>query len=167
MKQIYVLRHAKSSWNNINLSDFDRPLSKRGISDAVKLGKYISYNNIRVSLVICSNAERTKNTFDLIANDLNFSTKKAIYTDNLYFGEHNKIIEFIKNLDDKYQSILIIGHNPTLHALIEKLTNELIEKFATCNLANITSKNSWKDTSFGSCELKSLIKPKEIKIEKY
>ena len=81
--------------------------------------------------------------------------------------EPNKIIEFIKNLDDKYQSILIIGHNPTLHALIEKLTNELIKKFATCNLANITSKNFWKDTSFGSCELKSLIKPKEIKIEKY
>ena len=73
MKQIYILRHAKSSWDNTNLSDFDRPLSKRGINDAVKLGKFILANKIRVSNVICSNARRTKDTFDLISKDLDFS----------------------------------------------------------------------------------------------
>ena len=167
MKQIYILRHAKSSWDNTKLSDFERPLSKRGINDAVKLGKFILANKIRVSNVICSNARRTKDTFDLISKDLDFSIEKVTYTDNLYYGEPYKIIEMIKNLDEKDLSVLIVGHNPTLHMLIEKLTNKFIHKFATCNLANITSKKTWKDTSFGSCELKSLTKPKEIKIEKY
>tara|TARA_B100001063_G_scaffold242267_1_gene270620 strand:+ start:4407 stop:4901 length:495 start_codon:yes stop_codon:yes gene_type:complete len=163
MKQIYILRHAKSSWENTKLSDFDRPLSKRGINDAVKLGKFIAAKNIRVHTVICSSAERTKDTFDLISKELDFSIEKAIYTDDLYYGEYNKIIETIRNLDENNSSILIVGHNPTLHILIEKLTNKFIHKFATCNLAKITSKNLWKDTSFGSCELKLLIKPNGIK----
>ena len=117
MKQIYILRHAKSSWDNTNLSDFDRPLSKRGINDAVKLGKFILANKIRVSNVICSNARRTKDTFDLISKDLDFSIEKVIYTDGLYYGEPYKIIEMIKNLDEKDLSVLIVGHNPTLHML--------------------------------------------------
>ena len=83
MKQIYILRHAKSSWDNNKLSDFERPLSKRGINDAVKLGKFILANKIRVSNVICSNARRTKDTFDLISKDLDFSIEKVTYTDNL------------------------------------------------------------------------------------
>ena len=72
MKKLVLIRHAKSDWSFDSL-DLERPISKRGINDAVKLGKFILANKIRVSNVICSNARRTKDTFDLISKDLDFS----------------------------------------------------------------------------------------------
>ena len=80
MKQVYILRHAKSSWDNKDLSDFDRPLSKRGEKDAKKMCSFIKNKNFFVDKVICSSAKRTKETFDLIADGLNFPIEEASYT---------------------------------------------------------------------------------------
>ena len=92
-----------------------------------------------------------------------FNTKAGIYK-WLIFLLHEGMKQMPEiSVDENNSSILIVGHNPTLHILIEKLTNKFIHKFATCNLAKITSKNLWKDTSFGSCELKLLTKPNGIK----
>ena len=72
MKQILLLRHAKSSWDNSNLSDFERPLANRGIRDAKKLCKFIKKSDLKLDKVLCSNAFRAKETFDLTADGFNF-----------------------------------------------------------------------------------------------
>ena len=162
MKQVYILRHAKSSWDNKDLSDFDRPLSKRGEKDAKKICSFIKNKNFFVDKVICSSAKRTKETFDLIADGLNFPIEEASYTEDLYFGDTQNIINYLNRLDEKLNNILIIGHNPTLHMLVEALTNETIIKFATCNLAIINFKGEWKTLDFYKSSLKSIIRPKEI-----
>ena len=123
MKQIYILRHAKSSWDNSNLSDFDRPLADRGISDAKKMSKFLKDMNIKIDKVLCSNAIRAKETFDLTADGFNFEIDKATYLDKLYFGDTTTIIQDLKELDESLNNILIVGHNPTLHYLVEILTN--------------------------------------------
>ncbi len=162
MKEIFILRHAKSSWDNTNLSDFERPLAKRGIKDAKKLNSFLIKNNLNIDKVYCSNAIRAKETFDLTADGFKFPIENATYSDDLYFGDANNIINYLKNLDEKLNNILIIGHNPTLHVLVELLTNKYIERFTTCNLAVISFKGHWKRLSSDKSSLKSLIRPKEI-----
>ena len=162
MKEIYVLRHAKSSWDNSNLSDFERPLADRGISDAKKMSKFLKDMNIKTDKVLCSNAIRAKETFDLTADGFNFEIDKATYLDKLYFGDTTTIIQDLKELDESLNNILIVGHNPTLHYLVEILTNESINRFTTCNLATISHDGEWVSLNSQQCSLKSLIRPKEL-----
>ena len=162
MKEIYVLRHAKSSWDNSNLSDFERPLADRGISDAKKMSKFLKDMNIKIDKVLCSNAIRAKETFDLTADGFNFEIDKATYSDKLYFGDTTTIIQDLRELDESLNNILIVGHNPTLHYLVEILTNESINRFTTCNLATISHDGEWVSLNSQQCSLKSLIRPKEL-----
>ncbi len=162
MKEIYLLRHAKSSWDNSNLSDFDRPLADRGISDAKKMSNFLKDMNIKIDKVLCSNAIRAKETFDLTADGFNFEIDKATYLDKLYFGDTTTIIQDLKELDESLNNILIVGHNPTLHYLVEILTNESINRFTTCNLATISHNGEWVSLNSQQCSLKSLIRPKEL-----
>ena len=164
MKEIFILRHAKSSWDNINLSDFERPLAKRGINDANTMSDYLRKKNFSVDKVLCSNATRTKETLDIISDGIEFEISDARYTDDLYFKGLDKILGYLRKIDEETKSILIIGHNPTLHFLIETLTKEHIHKFATCNMAIINFNNNWKNLSEGECKLELIIKPKEIKL---
>ncbi len=83
MKEIFILRHAKSSWDNINLSDFERPLAQRGIKDTKKIFSFITDNNFNIDKVLCSSAVRAKETFDLIADGFRFPIENATYTDDL------------------------------------------------------------------------------------
>ena len=163
MKQIYVLRHAKSSWDNSNLTDFERPLSKRGIRDANKLSIFLKNMDLMIDIVLCSTAVRAKDTFDLTASGFNFEIDKANYTDKLYFGDVSSIIMRLKEIDNSLKNILIVGHNPTLHYLVESLTNKKIDRFKTCNLAIITHDDNWNSLGSKKSSLKSLIKPKELK----
>ena len=162
MKEIYVLRHAKSSWDNSNLSDFERPLANRGISDAKKMSKFLKDMDLKIDKVLCSNALRAKETFDLTADGFNFEIDKATYLDKLYFGDTTTIIQDLKELDESLNNILIVGHNPTLHYLVEILTNESINRFTTCNLATISHDGEWVSLNSQQCSLKSLIRPKEL-----
>ena len=162
MKEIYVLRHAKSSWDNSNLNDFERPLADRGISDAKKMSKFLKDMNLKIDKVLCSNAIRAKETFDLTADGFNFEIDKATYSDKLYFGDTTTIIQDLKELDESLNNILIVGHNPTLHYLVEILTNESINRFTTCNLATISHDGEWISLNSQQCSLKSLIRPKEL-----
>ena len=156
MKEIYVLRHAKSSWDNSNLSDFERPLADRGISDAKKMSKFLKDMNIKIDKVLCSNAIRAKETFDLTADGFNFEIDKATYSDKLYFGDTTTIIQDLKELEESLNNILIVGHNPTLHYLVEILTNESINRFTTCNLATISHDGEWVSLNSQQCSLKSV-----------
>jgi phosphohistidine phosphatase len=163
MKQIFLLRHAKSDWSTLGQQDFERPLVKRGINDALLISQYIQDKKHSVDAVFCSSAVRTKETFDLCAHSFNFSIEEATYLDELYFGSVDKAIKLIKGLNNNLSSVLLVGHNPAMHILLEEITGKTIDSFSTCALAQICIENSWKDLSLKNCELKSFIRPKELK----
>ena len=163
MKQIFLLRHAKSDWSTLGQQDFERPLVKRGINDALLISQYIQDKKHSVDAVFCSSALRTKETFDLCAHSFNFSIEKATYLDELYFGSVDKAIKLIKGLNNNLSSVLLVGHNPTMHILLEEITGKTIDSFSTGALAQICIENSWKDLSLKNCEVKSFIRPKELK----
>ena len=161
MKNLFLLRHAKSSWDNAALGDFDRPLSKRGISNAIQLSEYIQKHSISFDLVLSSPSERTQSTHDLVLSSLD-----PIPTSNLkeciYHASASSLTQLIADQDDEINNLLIIGHNPGLHILTETLTNESIVKFPTCAFAKITNFNHWKDVDAGILTLESVITPKEL-----
>ena len=135
MKQIFLLRHAKSDWSTLGQQDFERPLAKRGINDALLISQYIQDKKHSVDAVFCSSAVRTKETFDLCAHSFNFSIEKATYLDELYFGSVDKAIKLIKGQNNDLSSVLLVGHNPTMHILLEEITGKTIDSFSTCALA--------------------------------
>ena len=161
MKNLFLLRHAKSSWDNAALADFDRPLSKRGISNAILLSEHIQKHNITFDLVLSSPSERTQSTLDLVLSSLDHFPTTTL-KESIYHASPSSLTQLIKEQDDEINNLLIIGHNPGLHILIEQLTNQSIVKFPTCAFAKITNFNHWKDIDTGILNLESLITPKEL-----
>lgn len=163
MKQIFLLRHAKSDWSNITQQDFDRPLSKRGVRDALLMSQHMLKMNLKVDKVFCSSSMRTKETFDLCADGFDFDIKNAKYYDDLYYGNHESIIDLLVNVNQSANSVLVVGHNPTMHILLEQLTGLSIIKYPTSTLAQIILQKEWKDLLLNKCELKLFLRPKELK----
>ena len=161
MKNLFLLRHAKSSWDNAALGDFDRPLSKRGISNAIQLSEYIQKHSISFDLVLSSPSERTQSTLDLVMSSLDPIPSRNL-KECIYHASAASLIQLITEQDDEINNLLIIGHNPGLHILTETLTNESIVKFPTCAFAKITNFNHWKDVDAGILTLESVITPKEL-----
>ena len=162
MKNLFLLRHAKSSWDNAVLADFDRPLSKRGISNAIQLSEYIHKHSISFDLVLSSPSERTQSTLDLVLSSLD-PIPTATLKESIYHASASSLSQLIKEQDDEIKNLLVIGHNPGLHILAETLTNESILKFPTCAFAKITNFNHWKDIDAAILNLESLITPKELR----
>ena len=161
MKNLFLLRHAKSSWDNAALGEFDRPLSTRGISNAILLSEHIQKHNITFDLVLSSPSERTQSTLDLVLSSLDHFPTTTL-KESMYHASPFSLTQLIKEQDDAINNLLIIGHNPGLHILTETLTNQSIVKFPTCAFAKITNFNHWKDIDAGILNLESLITPKEL-----
>ena len=162
MKQIYLLRHAQSDWKSSNQKDFDRPLTRKGIEEANKISCYCKSHSILVDKIFCSTAERTKQTFDICSDGLNYPIAEAVYTDELYFAGPGEIVKLIQSLSEFISSVLIIGHNPSMQMYIEAISENSHIKYSTCGLAEILVESSWKDLSLKKCKLKSFIQPGEL-----
>jgi phosphohistidine phosphatase len=143
MKKLYLIRHAKSSWEDITLDDFERPLNKRGEKDAPMMGKLLNKKNITADIIISSPSKRTKQTVKLITQQLQ-STLKIIYNDNLYETTLDGLEKIIKNIDNRYESVYLFGHNPSLNSFVEKYIN-MDENIPTCGVVGIEFDcDSWK-----------------------
>ncbi|MDG2347522.1 MAG: histidine phosphatase family protein [SAR86 cluster bacterium] len=162
MKKLFLLRHAKSSWDDPALGDFDRPLSKRGISNAILLSKYLDKQKISFDLVLSSPSERTQSTSDLVLSYCN-PAPTILLKEDIYHASVSSLSQLIKGQDDSINNLLVIGHNPGLHILIESLAHESIIKLPTCTFVKLTNFNHWKDIDAGILNLESLITPKELK----
>lgn len=143
-KILLVLRHAKSSWNDNSIPDQERPLNKRGRNQGSKMGKLIKKLDLVPDYIISSTAKRAIDTSKLIVEFSGFNGK--INTDSsLYNQTSEQYVKVLAGIPDIYSKVLIVGHNPSIENLIEKLTNR-IELMKTCSLARIDIKiKSWKD----------------------
>ena len=161
MKNLFLLRHAKSSWSDLSTADFHRPLSKRGISNALSLSKYISQHQIIFDLILSSPSERTQATLDLMFTEKDFLSKIK-FQEAIYRAEMSTLLELIKDQNNLKKNILVIGHNPGLHLLIEHLTKTLIENFPTCGFVKLSNFDSWKDLDANILDLKFFVTPRDL-----
>jgi phosphohistidine phosphatase len=162
MKKIIVLRHAKSSWKDLSLGDFHRPLNGRGKTDGPIMSRYLSKKIDCIDYLHSSSSVRTFETSKFFISKIEFKNIK--YDDNLYHGSGQSIISFIKNYPDQYNSVMIIAHNPGLTNLINMITHINLDNFPTTGIANIDFDcDSWNNISIENSNLVDLKFPKQLK----
>jgi phosphohistidine phosphatase len=150
MKTLYVIRHAKSSWDDPTLSDFDRPLNKRGKKDAPAMGKRLKLRNVTPDLLLSSPAERALTTCHVIAEETGYAKSKIKTDKKLYHAEDAEILRIIQSLDNKYACVWIFGHNPGLTDFVNLLANADIDNVPTCGVvACAINVQSWDEAGKG------------------
>ena len=137
MLQLTLIRHAKSSWDNPALSDFDRPLNKRGMKNAPLMGKIISKRGLVFERIVASPALRAITTAHLIAGKQGFPEQDIQQRDELYDASVDELLDCVHSLDNQYASIALVAHNPGLTSLCNYLSGESIANLPTCAVAVI------------------------------
>ena len=150
MRKLILLRHAKSSWKDTSLDDFDRPLNRRGKKDAPIMADKLSMRKIKIDLIISSPAKRTTETAKIFANILGYQSE-IIFNDKLYEASYNEILEVINLIDDKYQNVLLVCHNPGITDLANYISNYFIENISTSGIVGLSTNNSWKNINENGC----------------
>jgi len=146
MKRLILIRHSKSSWKDLSLTDFNRPLNNRGKSDGPLIASYLRNRITTVDYLHSSSSVRTFETSKYFINQIKFG--KIQYDDSLYHCSATSILNMITSYSDNYQSVMIIAHNPGLTNLINNITNISLDNLPTTGLAEIEFNiNSWSNIS--------------------
>ncbi len=154
MKTLYLVRHAKSSWDNANLADFDRPLNKRGHKAAPFMAKLMHEKNVQVDLIISSPANRALATAEIFSDVLEYPREKIEQRIEIYEGGLNHMLQLVRQIPDNCSAAMLFGHNPTLTSFANLLSGEHLENIVTCGIVRIDMKSgSWQETMMDSGEL--------------
>lgn len=137
MKNLIVIRHAKSSWDNPELEDRERPLNKRGNEDSLLMANVLKQYNLHIDKIFCSTAQRVKSTIEIFARELGIENNRIEYIDELYNASRRDILNFLKKLEDNLSSVAIVGHNPGLTDLVHFLLYDFDHELPTCSVVNI------------------------------
>ena len=165
MKTLTLIRHAKSSWNNPSLTDFDRPLNKRGIRDAPKVGTAIEQAGISFDRVLCSDARRARQTLSLLSHGVTVDDDVIEYRHDMYGASAHHLLSCIAEQADSVSDIALVGHNPGMEDLANNLADEHIGAMSTCNVVQIEFDcDSWSDLSSASATVAFIIRPGDLKL---
>lgn len=160
-KFLLLLRHAQSAEKQPGQFDKDRDLTPAGIKEAIQTGAYIERKKIVPDVIFTSKATRAVTTCRFVSDALKFDTGKIFEDEELYNASVRTFYEFIRNLDDMYNNVLCIGHNPVISYLAEYLTREEIGDMETAGLVIIRfNVNQWKDVNQGSGEFIEYVNPR-------
>ena len=159
MKNLLIMRHAKSSWKDSNLADHERPLKKRGLKDAAEVGKILKRKGLVPDKILSSDAVRAADTATVVADKCGYKNEIE-FTDRLYMAESSAIIDLIHSQQNSVKTLLLVGHNPGMEALVQLLSRK-IESLATANVVFFqVDVKSWKDLTLESkVKLKNFWKP--------
>ncbi|MGE0588212.1 MAG: histidine phosphatase family protein [Cyclobacteriaceae bacterium] len=162
MKILYVVRHAKSSWDNPDLRDFDRPLNDRGKRDAPKMGRRLKEREIVPDLMLSSPANRALTTCKAIADILGYDQGRIKTDQKIYHANESELFEVAAELNDNFDEVMIFGHNPGLTDFVNELVNERIMNVPTCGIvAGKLKIDSWKAIKPGCGKLHFFDFPKK------
>ncbi len=162
MKTLYLVRHAKSSWNNANMSDHARPLNDRGKRDAPHMGERLRERTPQPSIIISSSAVRAESTATILAEAIDYPIEDLKIDERLYGAESNDVLVIIRELNDAIDCAMFVGHNPTFTHVINALSGSQLEEVPTCSMAVLTfPTNTWSKISQTQGELLDFDFPKK------
>jgi phosphohistidine phosphatase len=163
MKSITLLRHAKSSWNHAGLTDHDRPLNKRGERDAPVMGRRLSAQDIRPSLILSSPAKRAWTTAKIVAESMNYPREFLQRDDRLYGASVNTILDVIRDQDSGFNNIMLVGHNPGLTQFANLLVPDITPNIPTCGVVSVViDTDDWDQQSWPDAALVLFDYPKRV-----
>lgn len=162
MKQLTLVRHAKSSWKEKGQDDFDRPLNERGKRDAPMMGRRLAQTHIAPDLIVSSPAKRAITTARIIADAIGYTTSNIVLNKMIYEAELKDLFKVINGFDDHAQHVMLFGHNPGLTELTIYLTIAPIDNVPTCGVVRVElAVDTWADVKQGSGTLIEFDYPKK------
>ena len=170
MLTLSLLRHAKSSWEDGSLEDFDRPLAKRGESAAPRMGAFMAEHGLAPQLILCSPAVRTRQTLDLVVPHLP-GQPTVVYQDDFYLAAPSVLLARLRKVGGKIGHVMVVGHNPGMQGLALEFAADgeteerraLAVKFPTAGLAVIRFRSrEWAKIGPGKGRLEVFMTPKTL-----
>ncbi len=162
MKTLYLVRHAKSSWTNANMSDHARTLNDRGERDAPEMGKRLLKRQPQPTLIISSSAVRAETTATILAEAIDYPLSDLKIDSRLYGAEAHDVIAIIQELDHAIDCAMLVGHNPTFTHLINSLSGSQMDEIPTCSMAILKfSTDTWSKIGQVQGELLDFDYPKK------
>jgi phosphohistidine phosphatase len=152
MKTLYVIRHAKSSWDELDLSDFERPLNERGKRDAPRIGVRLKMKGVLPGTIVSSPAKRAFSTAKRIAKVIGFPKDKIKTDRELYHAAEETILSVLRTIKNKHNVAFVVGHNPGLTDFVNTLRNDdlKIENIPTCGIVMFEiGIESWEQLQWG------------------
>ena len=147
-KELLLVRHAKSSWDDPYLDDHDRPLNERGLRNAPEMGKRLQGSGIRPDAWMSSTALRAITTAEILAEQVGFPPDQIQRSKDLYHASATELQGFIAGLDDAIGSAILFGHNPGMTSLVANLYGLPIDNLPTCGVVHLQfNENTWSAVS--------------------
>ena len=172
-KRLTLIRHAKSRWDDLELSDFDRPLSPRGIKAAPKIAKYLSDEGLSPDLIFCSPARRTKETLSRMKTVIPLSSE-IVFDRSIYSaGMGEGIMNLLMTQNPEEEHVWVIGHNPAMQELSlvlpnwdasqQETRNRILRKFSTAAVCRMEfDTQNWQEIGFSKAKFSHFMTPKML-----
>ena len=151
MKTLYIVRHAKSSWEYEGIQDVDRPLKKRGINDAYLMSKFLAKNIDRPDVFISSVANRALHTAVIFCQNFNYPFSNLKIKKELYSFSDGYLVKTVKALDDSFSSAIIFSHDHGINTFVNKFGSQPLAHVTTCGVVGIRfDEKHWKNIKKGT-----------------
>lgn len=161
MKTVYFIRHAKSSWDNPGLRDFDRPLNKRGLRDAPFMATVLKNKEIEIDRIITSPANRAKTTAGYFARALEVA--ELLEDEVIYEAYTDEVLDLVKSQPDHLKQIMVFGHNPTFTSIANLFSTTYIANLPTCGIVRIEGAiDSWALLNEENAKVVDIYYPKQF-----
>ncbi|MCG8607659.1 histidine phosphatase family protein [bacterium] len=164
MKTLILFRHAKSSWKDLDLDDFDRPLNDRGKRDAPVMGAQLAERGKIPDLIISSPAKRAFKTAKIVAKAVGYARAEIQTDERIYDATVSNLLQVLHGIDERHRTVILVGHNPGLNALSHYLTEYEVENIPTCGVFEVEFVDSrWSEVGKKLGRLVSFDYPKKNK----
>lgn len=164
MKTLYIVRHAKSSWDHPELDDSQRPLIGKGKKRTQYVINYLLENNVGVDLILSSHAVRAHETAKIIANALQYPEDKILISKSVYFGTPESFFDILYELPEDVNSVMMVGHNPGFTYFANYFLDQKIDNLPTSGIVGISfDMIAWEDIHNSARKVKFVISPKSVK----
>jgi phosphohistidine phosphatase len=145
LKKVIIVRHAKSSWDDFRMTDFERPLDQRGLRDAPYMAKLLKTEGLKPDVIYTSDANRAQTTANFFASEFDMEIKKK---HSLYHGAPDDYLDVIRMENDHYQTIALFGHNPGITFLTNLISPGSTHNIPTCGIIVA----EWNSSKWGNCD---------------
>jgi len=161
LNRLTLLRHAKSSWNERNQHDFDRPLNKRGEKDAPNIGRLLRQQQFSPQIIISSSALRARTTAIHIAREIEHPATNIQFSRSLYLASAHTLLQTLVDLSTSYQDVLIVGHNPGITSAANLVGNADVDNMPTCSVISLLFEiNDWRELAIKPGKMDWFFTPK-------
>jgi phosphohistidine phosphatase len=163
MKTVYLVRHGKSSWENMQYQDYERPLIDKGISRTRKIAGFLSDKKVVPDMILSSHAVRAFETAKLLATKLNYPIEKIKIDENLYFLGQQAMENILLGLDDGLKEVMLVGHNPDMTNFVNLFLDKKIDYLPTTGVVCVRfDTNHWNEVFLAKREIPFVITPKAL-----